>query len=138
MAFIEPCFGIGHNLSLICQMTSEDIKHQLIIITVRQLIPLYFGHCPPTHTFIFWSLSANSPLHHFVTVRHFIPTSFGPCPSPHPLDCCPSRHHSMSSLLPLLAVWTLGRAVPATRFLPLLAVRTRDTTVNVMDLYTGI
>ena len=28
--FIEPCFGIGHNLSLICQMTSEDIKHQLI------------------------------------------------------------------------------------------------------------
>ena len=29
--FIEPCFGIGHNLSLICQMTSEDIKHQLII-----------------------------------------------------------------------------------------------------------
>ena len=32
MAFIEPCFGIGHNLSLICQMTSEDIKRQLIII----------------------------------------------------------------------------------------------------------
>ena len=32
--FIEPCFGIGHNLSLICQMTSEDIKHQLIIITM--------------------------------------------------------------------------------------------------------
>ena len=31
VAFIEPCFGIGHNLSLICQMTSEDIKHQLII-----------------------------------------------------------------------------------------------------------
>ena len=33
MDFIEPCFGIGHNLSLICQMTSEDIKHQLIIKT---------------------------------------------------------------------------------------------------------
>ena len=32
--FIEPCFGIGHNLSLICQMTSEDIKHQLIIIII--------------------------------------------------------------------------------------------------------
>ena len=30
MDFIKPCFGIGHNLSLICQMTSEDIKHQLI------------------------------------------------------------------------------------------------------------
>ena len=30
MDFIEPCFGTGHNLSLICQMTSEDIKHQLI------------------------------------------------------------------------------------------------------------
>ena len=33
--FIEPCFGIGHNLSLICQMTSEDIKHQLIIIITK-------------------------------------------------------------------------------------------------------
>ena len=32
MDFIEPCFGIGHNLSLICQTTSEDIKHQPIII----------------------------------------------------------------------------------------------------------
>ena len=31
--FTEPCFGIGHSLSLICQMTSEDIKHQLIIIS---------------------------------------------------------------------------------------------------------
>ena len=29
---MEPCFGFGHNLSLICQLTSEDIKHQLIII----------------------------------------------------------------------------------------------------------
>ena len=28
--FIEPCFGIGHNLSLICQLTSEDIKHHFI------------------------------------------------------------------------------------------------------------
>ena len=35
MDFIEPCFGIGHNLSLICQMTSEDIKHQLIIISSK-------------------------------------------------------------------------------------------------------
>ena len=34
MDFTEPCFGIGHNLSLICQMTSEDIKHQLIIIII--------------------------------------------------------------------------------------------------------
>ena len=33
--FIEPCFGIGHNLSLICQLTSEDIKHQLIIIMMN-------------------------------------------------------------------------------------------------------
>ena len=30
--FIEPFFGIGHNLSLICQLTSEDIKHQFIIM----------------------------------------------------------------------------------------------------------
>ena len=41
VAFIEPCFGIGHNLSLICQMTSEDIKHQLIIII------LFGGGIPP-------------------------------------------------------------------------------------------
>ena len=40
MDFIEPCFGIGHNLSLICQMTSEDIKHQLIIIKTLWL------YCP--------------------------------------------------------------------------------------------
>ena len=41
MDFIEPCFGIGHNLSLICQMTSEDIKHKLIIIIIglRGLVP---------------------------------------------------------------------------------------------------
>ena len=37
MAFIEPCFGTAHNLSLICQMTSEDIKHQLItFLDVKQ------------------------------------------------------------------------------------------------------
>ena len=39
MAFIEPCFGIGHNLSLICQLTSEDIKHHFItIITYRSKV----------------------------------------------------------------------------------------------------
>ena len=42
MAFIEPCFGIGHNLSLICQMTSEDIKHQLIIIISLTKVKLRF------------------------------------------------------------------------------------------------
>ena len=26
-AILEPCFGIGLSLSLICQPTSEDIKH---------------------------------------------------------------------------------------------------------------
>ena len=30
---MEPCFGIGHSLSLICQLTSEDIKHHFIVIT---------------------------------------------------------------------------------------------------------
>ena len=42
--FIEPCFSIGHNLSLICQMTSEDIKHQLIIIIIirRRKIHIVF------------------------------------------------------------------------------------------------
>ena len=32
----EPCFGIGLNLSLICQLTSEDIKHHFIIISHYQ------------------------------------------------------------------------------------------------------
>ena len=35
---IEPCFGIGHNLSLICQLTSEDIKHQLIMSPPEWLV----------------------------------------------------------------------------------------------------
>ena len=30
MVYTEPCFGIGHNLSLICHLTSEDIKHHFI------------------------------------------------------------------------------------------------------------
>ena len=34
---IEPCFGIGHSLSLICQLTSEDIKYHFIIIGLSGL-----------------------------------------------------------------------------------------------------
>ena len=45
MDFIEPCFGIGHNLSLICQMTSEDIKHQLIIIMEQRWIVAHNMWC---------------------------------------------------------------------------------------------
>ena len=45
MDFIEPCFGIGHNLSLICQMTSEDIKHQLIIIITSPAVVCSFRKC---------------------------------------------------------------------------------------------
>ena len=37
---IEPCFGIGHSLSLICQMTSEDIKHQLNNFLLHLLLVL--------------------------------------------------------------------------------------------------
>ena len=32
---IEPCFGIGHSLSLICQSTSEDMKLYIIISISR-------------------------------------------------------------------------------------------------------
>ena len=35
---IEPCFGIGHNLSLICQLTSEDIKQHFTITIVSEHI----------------------------------------------------------------------------------------------------
>ena len=45
VAFIEPCFGIGHNLSLICQMTSEDIKHQLIIAGASRTSLWVVGTC---------------------------------------------------------------------------------------------
>ena len=31
------CFGIGHNLSLICQLTSEDIKYHFIIIIIIEI-----------------------------------------------------------------------------------------------------
>ena len=30
-AIIEPCFGIGLSLSLICQLTSEDIKQHYLL-----------------------------------------------------------------------------------------------------------
>ena len=32
LGIIEPCFGIGLSLFLICQLTSEDIKHHFIIM----------------------------------------------------------------------------------------------------------
>ena len=55
MAFIEPCFGIGHNLSLICQMTSEDIKHQLIIIRLLwfQILTDSAACSLPLHTILY-------------------------------------------------------------------------------------
>ena len=31
------CFDIGHNLSLICQLTSEDIKRHFIIIITESI-----------------------------------------------------------------------------------------------------
>ena len=34
----EPCFDIGHNLSLICQLTSEDIKQHFIIINRHVIV----------------------------------------------------------------------------------------------------
>ena len=40
--YIEPCFGIGLSLSLICQLTSEDIKqHYLPTMHGRGMTP----HC---------------------------------------------------------------------------------------------
>ena len=38
--YIEPCFGIGLSLSLICQLTSEDIKLHFIIINCTFLIKI--------------------------------------------------------------------------------------------------
>ena len=36
---IEPYFGSGHNLSLICQPTSEDMKLYFIIRSVPSFLP---------------------------------------------------------------------------------------------------
>ena len=44
----KPCFGIGHSLPLICQPTSEDIKHHYIIISNSNNDPL--PHPPPPST----------------------------------------------------------------------------------------
>ena len=55
VAFIEPCFGIGHNLSLICQMTSEDIKHQLIITILHCSGAVWESRWPS------WAVRHNEP-----------------------------------------------------------------------------
>ena len=49
LSYTEPYLGIGHSLSLICQLTSEDIEHHFIIIindlssssTINDLSPVY-------------------------------------------------------------------------------------------------
>ena len=52
---IEPCFGIGHNLSLICQITSEDIKHQLNNkFSVKHVAWSYFKPHGPRRNREFW------------------------------------------------------------------------------------
>ena len=56
----EPCFGIGHNLSLICQTTSEDMKLYFIIINVTsvyvtQFISAILGSCLSICEVIFFS-----------------------------------------------------------------------------------
>ena len=38
---IEPCFSIGHNLSLICQLTSEDIKQHFIHTAWAQAVGIF-------------------------------------------------------------------------------------------------
>ena len=53
VSVIEPCFGIGHSLSLICQLTSEDIKHHFIIILCNSLGCFYKNvttHARLSHT----------------------------------------------------------------------------------------
>ena len=61
---IEPCFGIGHNLSLICQMTSEDIKHQLNNNNILSVLPksgvLSLSFVPWWHRAVHWTLMSNN------------------------------------------------------------------------------
>ena len=46
--FIEPCFGIGHNLSLICQLTSEDTKQHFINGTHNLELQWHVSSCGAT------------------------------------------------------------------------------------------
>ena len=45
--YIEPCFGIGLSLSLICQLTSEDIKQHFIIIYLLCISNLWYTRQRP-------------------------------------------------------------------------------------------
>ena len=66
MDFIEPCLGIGHNLSLICQMTFEDIKHQLIIIISQSLTEVSLT----PHCIHYWGQRAIIGLKRVAVCRH--------------------------------------------------------------------
>ena len=89
MAFIEPCFGIGHNLSLICQMTSEDIKHQLIIplrsrvyfpLTVHNVLSPYGPLCTfPLQSRVYFPLTVQCVLSPYNPVCTFPLRSSGTC-----------------------------------------------------------
>ena len=54
----SPCFGIGHNL--ICQLTSEDIKHQfiIIIIIITPPLPVHSRHVALVTVSLFGSATA--------------------------------------------------------------------------------
>ena len=97
MAFIEPCFGIGHNLSLICQMTSEDIKHQLIIIRqtwltrrhIQQQTDLFT--CRHRHT---WLTCSHSHRQTWLTCRHLHRHTWFTCRHLHRHTWFTCRHYT--------------------------------------------
>ena len=64
--YIEPCFGIGLSLSLICQLTSEDIKQHYL--PTYHIIPSIYPDCPDN------SLGKNIVSGHLSSPSHMIST----------------------------------------------------------------
>ena len=70
LILIEPCFGTGLSLSLICQLTSEDIKHHFIIIIIIINILILIEPCFGTglSLSLICQLTSEDIKHHFIII----------------------------------------------------------------------
>ena len=101
--FIEPCFGIGHNLSLICNLTSEDIKQHFTTTAAspfppvslqRQVVclllrPVIMCSSQGRAYTVSWLVQIKSYSNLWCVTLHpcFQPASLTPLPTPLPYMC---------------------------------------------------